>query len=41
MHYIVLGLMAIVISVSLTVYSYNDCKKVGHTTLYCLIHLGK
>lgn len=22
-------------------YRYHDCKKVGHTTLYCILSIGK
>jgi hypothetical protein len=28
------------LSVGCSVYKYHDCKKVGHSTLYCVMNLG-
>lgn len=27
--------------IATTVYKFNDCKKVGHSTLYCLMDVSK
>ena len=36
-------LVALVVSALFFIerYKFNDCKKVGHTTLYCIFKLGK
>jgi hypothetical protein len=32
-------ILIITLAFYFTVYMYKDCKKVGHTTLYCLLNL--
>lgn len=34
-------LLLFAIPVSCTVYKFNDCKKVGHSTFYCIMDMGK
>lgn len=38
---LVLGLLLLVIGIWWQVYKYHDCKKVGHTTMYCVLDIGK
>lgn len=36
---VILAMLAIVIGLS--AYKFNDCKKVGHSTFYCMLDLSK
>lgn len=31
----------LVMSVGFSIYKFNDCKRVGHSTLYCILDLSK
>lgn len=39
------GILIVLILLGLSlwwqIYAFNDCKKVGHSTLYCLGRIGK
>lgn len=34
--YILTIIVVLAVGIYITVYRYHDCRKVGHTTLYCL-----
>lgn len=36
MKYIILVIASVALSIGIYIYRYHDCKKVGHTTFYCL-----
>lgn len=36
---VIVAVLAIVIGLS--AYKFNDCKRVGHSTLYCILDLSK
>ena len=36
-----IAVAVIFLPISCSVFNYKECKKVGHSTLYCVMHLGK
>lgn len=41
MKYCIAIMGVLVISSTIGVYNYKDCKKVGHSDFYCIMHFGR
>lgn len=35
------GVLVIFVAYKIEQYKFRDCKKVGHTSLYCFLNMGK